>query len=273
MVYNDSMLNDDQRSRFKESVRANFDQSVETYDRFEEKHRLFQDLSNKLLDLIGPWEPQRILDVGCGTGVSTLALHRSFPVPPAVYAIDISESMLIKARQRCKEIPGIFFFRGDAENLESYFRDTFDAVFYMASIFLMPNFARTLSQACNLLVPGGVIAISYYDGLFDASGNDAVRQVFPDLRYRYGAVPLAELLDVLNRRKDHRVTLVDYFFEITREFLLDFLSIPAQSASLFPKLAPPDRLDRARDFGLRLAEDVRPLFMGWKLIVSRRQTS
>ena len=75
--------------------------------------------------------------------------------------------MLLRARERCKSLPGVYFIRGDAENLSSYFNESFDAIFYTASIFLLPGFAESLRQASQLLLPEGVLAISYYAGLFD----------------------------------------------------------------------------------------------------------
>ena len=141
--------------RFKTAVEKNFDQSADAYDRFEERHHLFETLTRRQLELIEPSRPERILDVGCGTGISTLALQQAMAGrSPNIYAIDISERMLLRARERCKSLPGVYFIRGDAENLSAYFNDSFDAIFYTASIFLLPGFAESLRQASHLLAPG-----------------------------------------------------------------------------------------------------------------------
>ena len=132
--------------RFKAAVERNFDQSVDVYDSFEERHHLFETLTRRQLELIEPSKPERILDVGCGTGISTLALHQALAgQSPNIYAIDISERMIMRARERCKSLPGVYFIRGDAENLSSYFNDSFDAIFYTASIFLLPRVCRIAS--------------------------------------------------------------------------------------------------------------------------------
>ncbi|MGZ8431210.1 MAG: hypothetical protein ACXWWW_04515, partial [Candidatus Deferrimicrobiaceae bacterium] len=62
----------------------------------------------------------------------------------------------------------------------------------------------------------------------------------------------------------------DYRFEITSEYLFDFISIPAQSAGFFPKTPYIERIPMIRDLCKRLTEEVRPLFMGWKFVVSRK---
>jgi ubiquinone/menaquinone biosynthesis C-methylase UbiE len=258
-------------SRFKKAIERNFDESAGIYDVFEGKHHLFETLSNRLCELIAPFEPERVLDVGCGTGISTFALYKAFPRSPIVYAIDISDAMLARAKERCKGNPGIYFVRGDAENLHSYFHEKFDAVFYTASIFLIPKFGDSIVQACSLIVPGGVLAISFYAGLFDDTQQDAIHKSFPDMKYQYGAVAYPELMECLSSQKSFRSTEVDFHFEISRDFLFDFLSIPAQSAGLFPKIPYIRRIPLVRKFCDKLAGEVSPLFMGWKFVISRKR--
>jgi cyclopropane-fatty-acyl-phospholipid synthase len=258
--------------RFKTAVEKNFDQSADAYDHFEEKHHLFETLTRRQLELIEPSRPERILDVGCGTGISTLALHQVMAGrSPNIYAIDISERMLLRARERCKSLPGVYFIRGDAENLSAYFKDSFDAIFYTASIFLLPGFAESLRQASQLLVPDGVLSISYYAGLFNEKGADAIRKAFPDQKYQYGAVPIGELVSCLQALPGTRTTRVDFRFEVSQDFLFDFLSIPAQSAGIFPKIPYLERIPKVRDFCDLLAKRVDPVFMGWEFLIARKR--
>ena len=49
-------------------------------------------------------EGARILDAGCGTGLLTLALLRTLPLPANITAIDLSASSLKKARQAVGEV-------------------------------------------------------------------------------------------------------------------------------------------------------------------------
>jgi ubiquinone/menaquinone biosynthesis C-methylase UbiE len=258
--------------RFKAAVERNFDQSALVYDRFEEKHHLFETLTRRQLELIEPSRPGRILDVGCGTGISTLALHRALSSrSPNIYAIDISEVMLLRAKERCRELSRVYLIRGDAERLTEYFHEAFDAIFYTASIFLLPRFSDSLRQASRLLVAGGVMSISYYSGLFDEEQEDAIPKALPDIHYQYGAVPLGELLLCLDSIRELRTTQVDYRFEVSRDFLFDFLSIPAQSAGIFPKLPYLERIPKVREICDRLTEKVSPLYMGWKFLISRKR--
>ena len=262
---------EDPGKRFKMAVEQNFDQSAGVYDTFEKKHHLFETLTKKLCEMNAPFEPRRVLDVGCGTGISTLGIYKSLKIPPIIYGIDFSEPMLIKARRRMQGKEGVYFVRGDAEKLSQYFHEAFDAVFYTASIFLLPNYRESIDQACKLILPGGVLAISYYDGLFNTKGRNAIIRAIPDLKYQYGTVSYEDLMKFLARRKDFKTSQIDYRFEITNEYLFDFMSIPAQSAGIFPKVPYIERIPLIRNLCDRLTEQVRPLFMGWKFVVSRKE--
>jgi ubiquinone/menaquinone biosynthesis C-methylase UbiE len=260
------------KHRFKTAVEKNFDQSADAYDRFEERHHLFETLTRRQLELIEPSRPERILDVGCGTGISTLALYQAMAGrSPNIYAIDISERMLLRARERCRSLPGVYFIRGDAENLAAYFNEAFDAIFYTASIFLLPGFVESLRQASNLLVAGGLLSISYYAGLFNEKGDDAIRKAFPDQKYQYGAVPIGELVSCLESLPGMKTTRVDFRFEVSRDFLFDFLSVPAQSSGLFPKIPYLERIPKVRDLCDLLAKRVDPIFMGWEFLIGRKR--
>jgi len=258
--------------RFKTAVEKNFDQSADAYDHFEERHHLFETLTRRQLELIEPARPERILDVGCGTGISTLALHQAMAErSPNIYGIDISERMLLRARERCDSLEGVYFIRGDAERLSTYFNEAFDAIFYTASIFLLPGFAESLRQASHLLLPGGVLSISYYAGLFSEQGDDAIRKAFPDQKYQYGAVQIGELVSCLQSLPETRTTRVDYRFEVGSDFLFDFLSIPAQSSGLFPKIPYLERIPKVRDLCDLLVKRVDPVFMGWEFLIARKR--
>jgi len=257
--------------RFKAAVERNFDQSAYVYDLFEEKHHLFESLVLRQVELIAPSRPRRILDVGCGTGISTLALYKAVQgESPNIYAIDISEAMLLKAKERCRDIPGIYIIRGDAESLETLFHENFDAIFYTASIFLIPRFRESIRQAGRLLVPEGVLAFSCYTGLYNAEGDDAIALAHPEIRYQYGAFPVQDLTSAFEAMPDFRTTLVDFRFEASAEFLFDFLSIPAQPAGLFPRIPYVDRIPRIRELCSGLEGKVGPVFMGWEVLIARK---
>ncbi|RMG56743.1 MAG: methyltransferase domain-containing protein, partial [Deltaproteobacteria bacterium] len=160
----------------------------------------------------------------------------------------------------------IVFVLGDAENLKEYFMEKFDAIFYTASIFLIPNFRKSLREAFSLLNPGGKVAISFYSGLSDIEGSDVVKKHFPDFKYRYGAFSLSDLFSFLKgERVDHFTT--DYIFPASREFIRDFLSIPAQASGLFPRQPYSRQKVLVEEFLDDLYSREDEIYMKWTFII------
>ena len=139
-----------------------------------------------------------------------------------------------------------------------------------AAGFLL-HFQQSIAQACGLLRSGGSLLISFYEGFFDSEGRDAMSRAFPDMTYRFGAVRLEDLLECLGANPLLTTKTIDYRFEVEEPFLIDFLTIPAQSAGLFPKVPYEDRIGPIRDLVGKLTAEVRPLFMGWKFLISTKK--
>lgn len=101
---------------------------AKTYDRFEaERARPSRDLIARVAAL----KPRRILDLGCGSGLSTLELRRAFKGAEIVGA-DISPDMLKAAAKR---LPGVKFVAGDAADFDT---SGFDLVFANAVFHWVP---------------------------------------------------------------------------------------------------------------------------------------
>jgi len=97
--------------------------------------------------------PERILDVGCGTGAGTLFLAREFP-QARVRGVDLSEEMVHAAVAKVGLDPeGRVAFRvGDASSLP-YAEDSFDLV---AQLNMPPFFA----ELARVLRPGGQVIVA-----------------------------------------------------------------------------------------------------------------
>ena len=90
-----------------------FDEWPEKYDRWFETPigTLVKKYENELLlDLLQPRTEERILDVGCGTGVFTLNI---LAFGPRVTGLDISQPMLKRAEYKTEGYP----FRGIAGDM------------------------------------------------------------------------------------------------------------------------------------------------------------
>jgi SAM-dependent methyltransferase len=78
--------------------------------------RLFQPLEDLLVEAVCSARAARVLDVGCGTGGTTLAIARRLDVADGCTGIDVSEPMVAAARSRAEQQGvGARFVRADAQ--------------------------------------------------------------------------------------------------------------------------------------------------------------
>lgn len=106
-------------------------------------------------------ETPRILDVCCGTGLSTEAILGVHP-NARVVALDASRGMLEKARTK-SALRGVEFVRGDATDPRAAgIEGTFDAILMAYGIRNVPSTDRCLKNLRTLLRPGAPIAFHEY---------------------------------------------------------------------------------------------------------------
>lgn len=116
---------------------------------------------NRLLRLLALGEHDRVLDIGCGTGSLTLAMHRDAP-RATIVGIDADESALALARGKLAPgSPGVKFQQGLAQHLP--IADcAFDVV--VSSFFFhhlsSEDKRSVLRQAHRVLRPAGRLAIA-----------------------------------------------------------------------------------------------------------------
>lgn len=105
-------------------------------------------------------KPRRILDLGCGTGSTTLMLKQAFP-EAEVIGLDLSPYMLVRAEHKAQETGlNIHWRHGDAENT-----GLADASFDLVTASLLFHETPTnvsqaiLRESFRLLVAGGQVLI------------------------------------------------------------------------------------------------------------------
>ncbi len=129
-----------------------FNWDGDLYSKFEKERSL------PAIDLVNSIDIERvdkIIDIGCGIGNSTVILAKRFPNAKIV-GVDNSQEMLDKAKN---DYPNIEFVQLDISNELSKISDKFDIVFSNACIQWVPNHKELLPQLFNLLKEGGVLAI------------------------------------------------------------------------------------------------------------------
>jgi SAM-dependent methyltransferase len=143
---------------------GSFDELADAYDRYRIGY------AAELYDALfayGLTQGQRVVDVGCGTGLVTAELVRR---GCSVTGVDCSDAMLAHARQR---VGSASFASARAECLP-FGSATFDAV-TCAQAFHWFDQPRALAECSRVVRPGGIVAI-WWKGLMRGDATRLLRE-------------------------------------------------------------------------------------------------
>ena len=120
--------------------------------------RWSQRLAGPFLDFAGVKTGDRVLDVGCGTGVITAALAER---GCTVIGLDASEPYLEGAR-RDQSHPNIVYELGDARRM-AYADASFDACVSALAIDVIPEVDQVVREMRRVTCTGGMVASAVFD--------------------------------------------------------------------------------------------------------------
>jgi len=107
---------------------------------------------------LAPKPGEAILDVGCGCGITSLALAERVAPGGSVTGADISRPMLALARERAAQATGpVDFIEADA-SAHAFEPDGFDAVFSRFGVMFFTDFTAAFANLLRATRPGGRLA-------------------------------------------------------------------------------------------------------------------
>jgi trans-aconitate 2-methyltransferase len=169
------------------------------YERFRsEREQPFHDL----VALITRRPAARVIDLGCGTGLLTAALHRELAATQTL-GVDSSEAMLERART--VEGDGLTFERADIGRLPEM--APFNVVFSNAALQWVGDHPTLFARLTRMLVPGGELAVQVpanFDHISHTLAADIAREepfaaAMQGYSRTFSVLPPEEYATVLNR--------------------------------------------------------------------------
>ena len=121
----------------------------------------------RAMDCLALGSGARVLDVGCGTGSTTIELARRVSPGGSAIGADIAPSMLTVARARAdsERVDGCKFVVADAQSAD-FGVGTFDAVFSQFGVMFFSDPAAAFANLRRALRAGGQIAFTCWQDVF-----------------------------------------------------------------------------------------------------------
>lgn len=145
----------------KREVPSDFDAIAPTYDLLTGMNPGYHRHLRMSAERMHARPEARILDLCCGTGISTEAVQTVYPHAQIV-GLDASSGMLEVARDKAL-LRGVEWVHGDAMDVRAAgVTGTFDAILMAYGIRNVPDPDVCLTRLRDLLAPGGTLALHEY---------------------------------------------------------------------------------------------------------------
>ena len=165
---------------FKTGDAASYDNLADKFDEYTERVSTYA--VGELLSAVEGADGD-ILDIGCGTGVVTLAAAQKVKGAGSVIGVDLSDGMIDVARRKASALGldgAVRFEAGDAENM-SFADASIGSIVSLYAFRHFPHPDKAFAEAFRIAKPGAKIAVAVGSGpaLFSASGLSAALQRIP----------------------------------------------------------------------------------------------
>jgi ubiquinone/menaquinone biosynthesis C-methylase UbiE len=146
-----------------------------------------------LVEHIAKRKAQRVLDVGCGTGSTTLGAARQLGPKGAVVGVDISEPMIALAKQRARsESSPARFICADAQTY-AFDEQSFDLVISRFGVMFFDDSLRAFANLRRATAKGGELKAIVWrgpaDNPFMTTAERAAAPFFPEMPARKADEP------------------------------------------------------------------------------------
>ncbi|MFQ5613328.1 MAG: class I SAM-dependent methyltransferase [Anaerolineae bacterium] len=224
------------------------EETARRYKIFTEKSAMYQELSRFMVELAGIKPGMRVLDLGCGTGLTSQAALDALGANGHIYAVDISDSMLAVARERLSS-KQVTFLQADGAAFADLIEPPLDRVVCNSVFWQFRNKPGVLAEIRRVLAPGGRFVFNVPESylIFKAiPRSPKVAVLFKQLaseRYGVGVQDLRSIEVFLNNHGFEIVARETFERVRTAEESYLFMQIPVATAWMEPPLSYTARME------------------------------
>ncbi|MEI6650864.1 MAG: class I SAM-dependent methyltransferase [Candidatus Moraniibacteriota bacterium] len=218
-----------------------WNESVEAYDGYGSTFSQYEDTSRFLVEVAGIRPGQTVVDLACGTGITTRHILDRVTSDGRVYAVDFSSVMLEKAKQNIRD-ENVTYIVSRAEDVADVMPEKVDVVVCNSAFWQFDDYERVFASVASLLKRDGIFVFDlnqqFYDfGPTEESHRKRVMEFISSELARRGYPTESRLREKL--KKEHIVKLAQssgYSLPLTEtleipgstiEDTIRFLRIPA----------------------------------------------
>jgi ubiquinone/menaquinone biosynthesis C-methylase UbiE len=251
------------------------EETARRYQTFVAKTAMYQDLSRFMVELAGIAPGMRVLDLGCGTGVSTEAVLTGLENSGQVIAIDISGPMLDLARENVRSNL-VTFLEADAATVADVVdrKPPVDRVVCNSVFWQLRQKSQVLAGLRKIMAPDGSFVFNAPEPYFifkTIPRSPKVSLLFKQLaaeRYGVGQQDLRTMEVFLNNHGFELMATEEYTRVRSALESYLFFQLPVATAWMEPPLDFEARLallDEAR----QMAEPDQAVKQRWMYFVAR----
>jgi len=154
----------------------------------ESLDRLFEPFEELIVRAVANAKAQRVLDIGCGTGATTLAVARQLGPKGTAVGIDVSEPMIALAKQRAElEGSSARFLTADAQT-HAFDDQSFDLIVSRFGVMFFGDCVRAFANLRRAAAKGGELKAIVWrapkDNPFMTAAERAAAPFFPEMPAR-----------------------------------------------------------------------------------------
>lgn len=249
------------------------EETARRYQIFTEKTTMYQELTREMVRLAQLRPGQRVLDVGCGTGVTTRSVLPKIGSSGHVVALDVSGPMLAVARQQISA-ENITFVQADAAEAANHLDRAVDRIVCNSVFWQFRHKVDVLTALHRVLAPDGLLVFNAPEPYFifqDIPRSPKVSLLFKQLaaeRHGVGQQDMRTMPLFLRRCGFELLQTQEFSRTRPAEESYLFFQLPVATVWMEPPLDYPTRmalLEEAR----QMAQPDKAVRQRWMYFVAR----